>query len=69
MPDPDNCYSNGSYNEFFDYASRFYKDQAIASATDQMFKNHIDTILYRRNTVNGKTYAEDPVIMGKLVNI
>lgn len=66
MPDPENRYSNGSYSEFFDYASRFYTDPTISSTVDHMFKSHIDTILNRKNTINGKLYNEDPVIMGKL---
>lgn len=63
MPDPENRYSNGSYSEFFDYASRFYTDPTISSTVDHMFKSHIDTILNRKNTINGKLYNEDPVIM------
>lgn len=59
-----NNFSTGSYDEFFDYAYRFYRDEAVASTTEQIFKDHINTILTRRNTVNGKLYKEDPVIMG-----
>lgn len=57
-------YSNGSYDVFYDYAYRFYADEAVATTVDRMFKEHIDTILTRRNTVNGKFYKEDPVVMG-----
>jgi mannan endo-1,4-beta-mannosidase len=64
IPDPVSNYSNGSYNVFYDYAYRFYADEAVATTVDRMFKEHIDTILTRRNTVNGKFYKEDPVVMG-----
>ena len=28
-----------------------------------MWKKHIETVITRRNTINGKIYREDPVIM------
>ncbi|KAI9287828.1 glycoside hydrolase superfamily [Umbelopsis sp. AD052] len=63
IPDPVNNYSSGSYDEFYDYAYRFYDDDTISSKTNQLFRNHINAIMMRRNTINGKLYNEDPVIM------
>ncbi|KAI8583313.1 hypothetical protein K450DRAFT_223006 [Umbelopsis ramanniana AG] len=63
IPYPVNNYSTGSYDEFYDYAYRFYDDDTISSTTNQLFKNHINAIMMRRNTINGKLYNEDPVIM------
>ncbi|CAO3683012.1 unnamed protein product [Umbelopsis ramanniana] len=63
IPNPVNNYSTGSYDEFYDYAYRFYDDDTVSSAANQLFKNHIDTIMMRRNSISGKLYNEDPVIM------
>jgi mannan endo-1,4-beta-mannosidase len=66
IPYPVNNYSTGSYDEFYDYAYRFYDDDTVSSTANQLFKNHINAIMMRRNTINGKLYNEDPVIMGML---
>lgn len=52
-----------TYDEFTQYAARFYNDSSIAPKAQEIFKNHITTVQNRVNTVNGKTYKEDPVIM------
>lgn len=54
-----------SYDEFTTYAARFYNDTSVKDEAQEMFKSHIKTVLNRKNTVNGKLYKEDPVIMCK----
>ena len=47
------------YNEFTDFANLIYtNDQA-----EEWYKDHIKTVMSRQNTVTGKLYIEDPVIM------
>lgn len=52
-----------SYDEFTSFAARFYNDSSISNQTIGLWKDHIRTVQNRRNTVNGKLYKEDPVIM------
>nr|4LYR_A Chain A, Exo-beta-1,4-mannosidase [Rhizomucor miehei] len=52
-----------TYDEFTQFAARFYNDSEIAPKANKLFKDHIYTVQNRRNTVNGKIYKEDPVIM------
>lgn len=49
---------------FTNFTCKFYSDLAIRSQVNQLYKNHIRTVQTRRNTINGKQYNEDPVIMG-----
>lgn len=52
-----------NWNEFTVYAARFYNDSSIADKAQSLFKDHIKAVQTRVNTVNGKKYNEDPVIM------
>ncbi|CDH53051.1 glycoside hydrolase family 5 protein [Lichtheimia corymbifera JMRC:FSU:9682] len=52
-----------NWNEFTVYAARFYNDSSIADKAQDLFKDHIKAVQTRVNTVNGKKYNEDPVIM------
>ncbi|KAI9136693.1 glycoside hydrolase superfamily [Paraphysoderma sedebokerense] len=47
-----------SYEEFVNYGNRFYYNPV----TKQWFKNHIKTVLERRNTINGKLYKNDEAV-------
>lgn len=47
------------YNEFTDFANRIYSD----AKAEQWFKDHIKTVMSRRNTVNNRSYTEDATIM------
>lgn len=53
------------YDEFTQFVAQFYNNSEIAPKANKMFKDHIRTVQNRRNTVNGKIYKEDPVIMCK----
>jgi mannan endo-1,4-beta-mannosidase len=46
------------YNEFTDYANRMYEN----AQAETWYKDHIKTVLTRRNTVNGRVYSEDATI-------
>lgn len=54
-----------NWNEFTVYAARFYNDSSIADKAQDLFKDHIKAVQTRVNTVNGKKYNEDAVIMCK----
>jgi mannan endo-1,4-beta-mannosidase len=47
------------YNNFTEYANRFYTN----SQAQEWYRAHIDTVLNRVNTVNGRQYKEDATIM------
>ncbi|KAF2275754.1 glycoside hydrolase [Westerdykella ornata] len=47
------------YTEFTDFANRIYSD----SQAEQWYKDHIKTVMSRRNTINGRLYTEDATIM------
>ncbi|KAF2743482.1 glycoside hydrolase family 5 protein [Sporormia fimetaria CBS 119925] len=47
------------YDAFTNYANSIY-DNKIA---EEMSKQHIDIVMNRRNSVNGRLYTEDPTIM------
>ncbi|KAH5085504.1 hypothetical protein HBI56_029970 [Parastagonospora nodorum] len=47
------------YNEFTDFANLIYTNEQA----EEWYKAHIMTMMHRRNTVTGKLYIEDPVIM------
>ncbi|KAJ1541917.1 hypothetical protein HK096_009797, partial [Nowakowskiella sp. JEL0078] len=51
-----------TYEEFELYGSRFYKDDSIKDICQKWWKKHIELIINRKNTVNGKLYKEDPTI-------
>lgn len=47
------------YNNFTEYANRFYTNEQA----QKWYRDHIDTVLNRVNTVNGRKYKEDATIM------
>ncbi|KAI7856338.1 glycoside hydrolase superfamily [Circinella umbellata] len=51
------------WDTFTTYAAQFYNDSEIAPQAQEIFKNHIKTVITRKNTVNGRVYGEDPAIM------
>ncbi|KAI8374624.1 glycoside hydrolase superfamily [Radiomyces spectabilis] len=52
-----------TWDAFTEYASRMWTDSNIREKAMDLFKDHIYQVQSRRNTVNGKLYREDPVIM------
>ncbi|KAI8138476.1 glycoside hydrolase superfamily [Fennellomyces sp. T-0311] len=51
------------WDEFTLFSARFYNDSSIVDEAQQIFKDHIKTIITRKNTVNGRIYSEDPTVM------
>jgi mannan endo-1,4-beta-mannosidase len=47
------------YDQFTTFANSMYNN----SQAETWYKDHIKTVLSRRNTVNGRCYTEDPTIM------
>jgi mannan endo-1,4-beta-mannosidase len=47
------------YNDFTEFANLIYNN----TQAEAWYKDHIKTVLSRRNTVNGRWYTEDPAIM------
>ncbi|KAG9306785.1 hypothetical protein G9A89_005685 [Geosiphon pyriformis] len=45
------------------YAARFYSDQEVAPKCQVIYRDLVRTIITRRNTVNGKLYKDDPIIL------
>ena len=56
---------DGGWDEFTAYAAQFYNSSEIAPKAQEIFKDHIKTVITRKNTVNGRVYGEDPTIMCK----
>ncbi|GAC96376.1 mannan endo-1,4-beta-mannosidase [Pseudozyma hubeiensis SY62] len=54
-----NYTTTGSFNDYVDYGNRIYTD----AKAEAMFKRHINKVINRRNTVNGRLYKEDATIM------
>jgi mannan endo-1,4-beta-mannosidase len=54
-----NYTTTGDWNNYITYGDQFYTDDAA----ENLFKAHIDKILNRRNTVNGRIYKEDATVM------
>lgn len=50
---------------FTEFTKRFYEDAKIKDQVNQLYKSHIRAVQTRRNTLNGKIYNQDPVIMSK----
>ncbi|KAI9487421.1 MAG: glycoside hydrolase superfamily [Benjaminiella poitrasii] len=51
------------WDAFTDFTKRFYNDPTIRKEVNQLYKDHIRAVQTRRNTINGKIYNQDPVIM------
>lgn len=47
------------YSEFTRFANLIYNN----TQAEKLYKDHIKTVMTRRNTVTGRMYAEDPTIM------
>ncbi|KAF2731332.1 glycoside hydrolase [Polyplosphaeria fusca] len=47
------------YGSFTDFANLIYSNKQA----EQWYKDHIKTVMSRRNSVNGRLYTEDPTIM------
>lgn len=47
------------YTDFTNFANLIYNN----SQAEQWYKDHIKTVMERRNSVNGRLYNEDPAIM------
>jgi mannan endo-1,4-beta-mannosidase len=52
----------GSFEDFVQYADRFYKDDSIYTKVDSIFRNHIKTIVERENVFTGCKYRDDTAI-------
>ncbi len=48
-----------SYGDFMRYANRFFN----SSASQRLYRAHVDRVLHRRNTVSGIVYKDDPAIL------
>ncbi|KAF1361678.1 glycoside hydrolase [Lizonia empirigonia] len=48
-----------SYSDFTGFANLIYNN----TQAEKLYKDHIKTVMTRRNTVTGRLYAEDPTIM------
>jgi len=55
--DPDD--TSGGYPKFMAFAARFYGD----ATANLLYRNYVRAIVTRRNTFNGRRYADDPTIM------
>jgi mannan endo-1,4-beta-mannosidase len=53
------------WDVFTNFTCKFYSDLLIKEKVNHLYKNHIRTVQTRRNTINGKIYNQDPVIMSK----
>ncbi|KAL0083215.1 glycoside hydrolase family 5 protein [Phycomyces blakesleeanus] len=60
IPYPD---ADDKWGIFTDFSARFYNDSSVSHKANAMYQQHIKTVQSRRNTINGKLYREDPVIM------
>ncbi|CAG8613003.1 11350_t:CDS:2 [Ambispora gerdemannii] len=45
------------------YAARFYSDPTVEPRCQEIYRNLVHTVVTRRNTINGKLYRDDPVIL------
>jgi len=51
--------ADGDWEAFMKYSARFYQNEQA----QEHFKEYIETLVSRTNTVTGKSYTNDPVIM------
>jgi mannan endo-1,4-beta-mannosidase len=56
-------YTNGSFNGFTDFASRFYRDTSVSDKAQLLFRSHIKAVVTRRNVYTGLKYSDDPHIL------
>lgn len=55
--------TDGSFDDFTAYASRFYRDELICHKAQAIFRDHIRRIVTRVNTYSGVSYNEDKSIL------
>ena len=49
-------YTNGSFDAFVNYTSRFYGDPQVYPRTQRLYQDVVKTIITRRNTINSIPY-------------
>jgi mannan endo-1,4-beta-mannosidase len=49
---------NGTYQSYLQYVRRFYD----CASCRQAYRDHVETVIARVNTVSGRTYRDDPTI-------
>ena len=60
IPDPDKpVMARGNWGSFIKFSARFY----VTPAANQLYLDYLARLIQRRNTVNGRVYRDDPVIM------
>jgi mannan endo-1,4-beta-mannosidase len=60
IPDPDKpVMAKGNWSGFMKFSARLY----VTPAANQLYLDYIAQLIQRRNTVNGRIYRDDPVIM------
>ena len=60
IPDPDKpVMAKGNWSSFIKFSARFY----VTPAANQLYLDYLSQLIQRRNTVNGRVYRDDPVIM------
>ena len=60
IPDPDKpVMTRGNWSGFMKFSARLY----VTPAANQLYLDYIAQLIQRRNTVNGRVYRDDPVIM------
>ena len=60
IPDPDKPeMARGDWHGFMEFSARFYS----IPAANELYRDYIKHLVQRRNTVNGRTYRDDPAIM------
>ena len=60
IPDPDRpVMAKGNWSGFMKFSARLY----VTPAANQLYLDYISQLIQRHNTVNGRVYRDDPVIM------
>ncbi|HZL44174.1 MAG TPA: mannanase [Verrucomicrobiae bacterium] len=60
IPDPDRpIMERGDWNGFMKFSARFYTIPAAVA----LYREYVQRLIARRNTVNGRIYRDDPTIM------
>lgn len=60
IPDPDKpVMAHGDWGAFMRFSARFYRTPAAIA----LYREYVAFLINRRNTVNGRRYRDDPVIM------
>jgi mannan endo-1,4-beta-mannosidase len=60
IPDPDKpVMAKGDWHAFMEYSARFYRTPSAVA----LYRDYVRQLIHRKNTVNGRSYREDPAIM------